>query len=70
MEAVGLGGRGGLDGKYVKNNRKQYTDHPNSVKRKYRYHIRHDTKIRTQSVLHGLFELYIVLISFAVDLVV
>ena len=30
MEAVGLGGRGGLDGKYVKNNRKQNTDHPNS----------------------------------------
>ena len=30
MEAVGLGGSGGLEGKYVKNNRKHNTAKPNS----------------------------------------
>ena len=34
MDAVGLGGSGGLDGKYVKNNRKQNTAKPNSENKK------------------------------------
>lgn len=32
MDAVGLGGNGGLDGKYVKNSRKHNTDQPNAEK--------------------------------------
>ena len=35
IEAVGLGGRGGLDGKYVKNRSRQNTDKPNSGIKKY-----------------------------------
>jgi hypothetical protein len=29
-DAVGLGGSGGLDGKYVKNNKKQNPENPNA----------------------------------------
>ena len=34
MDAVGLGGSGGFEGKYVKNNRKQNTAKPNSENNK------------------------------------